>query len=164
MQELRRLVAAEGGDPDHIQDVDLAWRGFRAFLAVPLEGLFDRWVGDVEADSLVIEFGVSEWPDGPPGLLLARRFDVPAVQWHDGVPGEPSDDEDDDLALDLADTVQIEMELTFPHGVSVEADDLWTAARSGEFAAAELAEAEELVTGLHLGRPTGSRIALTNCD
>lgn len=123
------MVEAEGGDPDRIQDVDLSWRAFRAFLAVPLDGLFDRWEGEVEADTLVIEAGVLEWPDGPPGLLLARRFAIPAVEWHDGVPGDPSGE--DDLDLDLADSVQIEIELTFPSGTTVEADDFWTAARSG---------------------------------
>lgn len=163
VQELRRLVAAEGGDPDRIQDVDLAWRAFRAFLAVPLEGLFDRWEGNMEADTLVIEFSVFEWPDGPPGLSLARRFAIPAVDWHDGAPGEPSGGEGE-LGLDLADTVQIEMELTFPRGVTGEADDFWTAAGSGEFDAAELAEAGELVAGLRLGRPVASSIALTNCN
>ncbi|SCL38951.1 hypothetical protein GA0074692_5191 [Micromonospora pallida] len=160
VNELRRLVAAEGGDPDRIQDVHLAWRAFQAFLAVPLEGLFDRWEGEVEADTLVIESGVFEWPDGPPGLLLARRFAIPAVGWSDGMPDEPSDEDDPNLA----DTVQIEMELTFPHGTAAEADDFWTAARSGEFDAAMLAEAGELVTGLQLGRPVLSRIALTNCN
>ena len=162
VKELRRLVAEEGSDPDRIQDVELAWRAFRAFLAVPLEGLFDRWEGEVEADTLVVEFGVSEWPEGQPGLLLARRFAIPAVEWHDGVPGEPSGE--NDLDLDLADTVQIEMELTFPHGANAEADDFWTAARSGEFNAADLAEAREVVTGLRLGRPIFSRIALTSCN
>jgi hypothetical protein len=161
VQQLRRLVAAEGGDPDRIQDVDLAWRAFRAFLAVPLGGLFDRWEGDVESDTLVIEFPVSEWPDGLPGLLLARRFAIPAVEWHDGVPDGPSSDEND---LDLADTVQIEIELTFPHGTTAEADDFWIAARSGEFDEAELDEAGELVTQLRLGRPILSRVALTNCN
>src|ERR1700754_2757026 len=108
VQELRRSVVAEGADPDRIQDAEVAWRAFRAFLARPLDGLFDRWDGgDVEADTLVIEFGVSGQPDDLPGLLLARRFAIPAVEWHEGEPGEPSDDEDD-LALDLADTVQIE--------------------------------------------------------
>ncbi|MEV0810776.1 hypothetical protein [Micromonospora sp. NPDC050200] len=82
----------------------LAWRAFRAFLAIPLDGLFDRWQGDdVEADTLVIGFPVTEWPDGPPELWLARRFAIPAVEWRDGVPGEPSGDEDD-IDLDLADT------------------------------------------------------------
>lgn len=161
LQELRRLIAAEGGDPDCIQDVGLAWRAFRAFLVVPLDGLFDRWEGDVEADTLVLEFGASEWPDGPPRLLLARRFAIPAVEWRDGVPGEPSAGEDD---LDLADTVQIEMELTFPPGTSGEADGFWTAARSGEFDVTALAEAGELVTGFRLGRPILSGIALTNCN
>ncbi|SNT65836.1 hypothetical protein SAMN05421812_12745 [Asanoa hainanensis] len=161
--ELSRLVAAEGGDPDRIQDVGLAWRAFRAFLAVPLDGLFDRWEGDAEeADTLVIEFGVSAWPNDSPGLLLARRFAVPAVEWRDGVPGEPSDEEDADL--DLADTVQIELELTFPHGTTADADDFWTAARSGEFAAADLAEAGEIVTGLQLGTPISSRVALESCN
>ncbi|MER7331214.1 MULTISPECIES: hypothetical protein [unclassified Micromonospora] len=162
VEELRRLVEAEGGDPDRIQDVDLAWRVFRASLAVPLDGLFDRWEGEVEADTLVIEAGVLEWPDGPPGLLLARRFAIPAVEWHDGVPGDPSGE--DDLDLDLADSVQIEIELIFPSGTTVEADDFWTAARSGEFDAADLAEAGEAVIGLQLGRPILSRIALTGCN
>ncbi|MFE9689118.1 hypothetical protein [Micromonospora sp. NPDC005806] len=156
LQELRRLVAAEGGDPDCIQDVGLAWRAFRAFLVVPLDGLFDRWDGDVEADTLVLEFGASERPDGPPRLLLARRFAIPAVEWHDGMPGGED-------ALDLADTVQIEMELTFPPGTSGEADGFWTAARSGELDVTALAEAGDLVTGLRLG-PIRSRIALTNCN
>ena len=111
VRELRRLVAAEGGDPDRIQDVDLAY--------------------------------------------------IPAVEWHDRVPGESSGDAND---LDLADTVQIEMELTFSRGATAEADDFWTAARSGEYDAAALAEAGELVTGLGLGRPLVSRIALTNCN
>ncbi|MEU8216562.1 hypothetical protein AB0C47_12410 [Micromonospora taraxaci] len=162
VEELRRLVAAEGGDPDRIQDVDLAWRAFRVFLAVPLDGLFDRWDGEVEADTLVIEFPVSDSPDGPPGLLLARRFAIPAVEWHDGVPAEPSGEDDRDL--DLADSVQVEIELTFLGGTTVEADDFWTAARSGELDAADLAEAGETVNGLQLGRPILSRIALTRCN
>ncbi|WP_238017238.1 hypothetical protein KZZ52_25520 [Dactylosporangium sp. AC04546] len=160
-RELRRLVAAAGGDPDHLADVDLAWHAFRAFLAVPLDGLYDRWEGtDVEADTLVVEFPVADWPDGPPGLLLARRFAVPAVEWHDGVPGRSPDDG----TLDLADTVQVELELTFPRGTTGDADEFWTAARSGEFDSADLAEAEELVTGLALGRTVRSRIALESCN
>jgi hypothetical protein len=87
----------------------------------------------------------------------------PAVDWHDGVPGEPSGDENDP-ELDLGDTIQIGMELTFPCGATAEADDFWTAARSGEFDAAALAEAGELVTGLGLGRPLHSSISLTNCN
>ncbi|WP_212829841.1 hypothetical protein [Catellatospora sp. TT07R-123] len=163
VQELRRLVTAEGGDPDRIQDVNLAWRAFRAFLAIPLDGLFDRWGNDVEADTLVVEFGVAEWPDGPPALLLARRFAIPAVEWRAGVPGEPSDAEDD-IDLHLADTVQIEMEMTFPHGTCVEADEYWTAMGSGEFDTADLVEAGNLMTGLQLGRPMTSKIALANCN
>ncbi|MEV6599333.1 hypothetical protein AB0M36_21130 [Actinoplanes sp. NPDC051346] len=151
---------AEGGDPDRIEDVGLAWRSFRAFLAVPLEGLFDRWEGDdVEADTLIVDFGVFGWQRDLPGLLLVRRFSVPAVEWHDGVPGEASDREDD-LDPDLADTVQIELELTFAPDVTAEADDFWTTARSGEFDLGDLAEAEELVTTLGLGRPLRSRIDL----
>jgi hypothetical protein len=132
--------------------VDLAWRAFRAFLAVPLDGLFDRWEGDVEADTLVIEF---------PGLLIARRFVIPSVEWRDGVPGEPPDD-DDDLAL--ADTVQIQMELRFPQGTTADADKFWTAERSGEFDEADLAEAGKLVRGMQLGRPAFSSIDLMNCN
>ncbi|MER7894242.1 hypothetical protein ABTX15_30950 [Micromonospora sp. NPDC094482] len=49
------------------------------------------------------------------------------------------------------------MELTFPHGVTADADDFWTAARSGEFRAEDLAEAGEIVTGLQLGRPIPPR-------
>jgi len=164
VQELRRLVVAEGGDPDHLQDVDLAWRALRAFLAVPLDGLFDRWQGDVEADTLVVEFGTSAWPHGLPALLLARRFAIPAVEWNDGVPGEPAADEDDDMGLDAADTVQIEIELFYPHGTTADADDFWMAARSGEFDAAALAEAEALLAGLGLGRPISSTIALESCN
>ena len=125
-------------------------------------GLFDRWECEVEADTLVIEFGVTVWPDGPPGLLLARRFAIPAVEWQDGVPGEPSGEDDRDL--ELADTVQIEMELTFPSGATAEADHFWTATRSGEFDGAVLAAAGELVTSLRLGPPIHSTIALTNCN
>src|SRR5262245_42429855 len=134
VQELRRLVALEGGDPDDVRDVDLAWRAFRAFLAVPLDGLFDRWDCDVEADTLVIEFPVTDWSDDRPGLFISRRFAIPAVEWHDGVPGEPSGDGD----LDVADTVQIQIELRFPHGTTADADEFWTAERSGEFDEAEL--------------------------
>ncbi len=162
--ELRRLVMAEGADPDRIEDVDLAWRAFRAFLTVPLDGLFDRWDSDdVEADTLVIEFGVSASPDDLPGLLLARRFAIPAVDWHDGLPAQPSSDQDD-LELDLADTVQIELELTFRRDTTGQADDFWTTARSGQFSAADLAGAERLLTTLGLGRPVRSRIELVNCN
>ena len=161
-QELRRLVVAENGVPDRIEDVGLAWRAFRAFLAVPLDGLFDRWESaDVEADTLIVDFGVFGGEDDLPGLLLVRRFDVPSVEWHDGRPGELPDDEDD-LDLDLADTVQIELELTFAHGITAEVDDFWTAARSGEFAAEDLAEAEALVLTLSGARPLRSRIDLVN--
>ncbi|MET8154409.1 hypothetical protein ACIBSW_34015 [Actinoplanes sp. NPDC049668] len=164
VQELRRLVVAENGVPDRIEDVGLAWRAFRAFLAVPLTGLFDRRESvDVEADTLIVDFGVFGGEDDLPGLLLVRRFDVPSLEWHDGRPGEPSDDEDeDDLDLDLADTVQIELELTFARDITAEVDDVWTAARSGEFAAEDLAEAEELVLTLSRAQPLRSRIDLVN--
>ncbi|MEU8238318.1 hypothetical protein AB0C07_08740 [Actinoplanes missouriensis] len=163
-QELRRLVVAENGVPDRIEDVSLAWRAFRTFLAVPLDGLFDRWESaDVEADTLIVDFGVFGNEGDLPGLLLVRRFNVPSVGWHDGRPGEPSDDEDeDDLDLDLADTVQIELELTFARDTTAEVDDFWTAARSGEFAAEDLAEAEELVMALSGAKPLRSRIDLIN--
>ncbi|GAA0460142.1 hypothetical protein Aca07nite_42140 [Actinoplanes capillaceus] len=161
-QELRRLVVAENGVPDRIEDVALAWRAFRAFLAVPLDGLFDRWESaDAEADTLLVDFGVFHREENLPGLLLVRRFDVPSVEWHDGRPGEPSDDEDD-LDLDLADTVQVELELTFASGITAEIYDLWTAARSGEFAAEDLTEAESLVMALSEARPLRSRIDLVN--
>lgn len=159
-RELRRLVVAQGGVPDRIGDVGLAWRAFRAFLAVPLEGLFDRWdSADVEAETLIVDFGVFGWQDDLPGLLLVRRFHVPSVQWHDDVPGQPSNGADA-LDLGLADTVQVELELTFARGISAEADDFWTAARSGEFTAEDLSEAEELVTTLGLGQPLRSRVDL----
>jgi hypothetical protein len=160
---LRRLVIAEGADPGRIEDVDLAWRAFRAFLTVPVDGLFDWDSDDVEADTLVIEFGAAAWPDDLPALLLARRFAIPAVEWHDGRPGQPSSDQDD-LELDLADTVQIELELTFPPDTAGHADDFWTAAHSGQFSAADLTEAQHLVTTLGLGRPVRSRIELVNCN
>jgi hypothetical protein len=161
-QELRRLVVAENGDPDRIEDVDVAWRAFRAFLAVPLDGLFDRWQSaEVEADTLIVDFGVFGEEDDLPGLLLVRRFDVPSVEWHHGRPGEPPDGADD-LDLDLADTVHIELELTFARDVTADVDDLWTAARSGEFAAEDLAEAENLVMTLSGARPSRSRIELMN--
>jgi hypothetical protein len=161
---LRRLVVAEGADPDRIDDVDLAWRAFRAFLTMPLNGLFDRWESDdVEADTLVVECGVSGLSDELPVLLLARRFSIPAVEWHDGVPAEPGSDEDD-VEVDVADTVQIEVELTFAHDTTAQADDFWTAVRSGEFSPADLAEAEQLVTRLGLGQPVRSRIELANCN
>jgi hypothetical protein len=163
VQELRRLVTAEGGDPDRIHDVGLAWRAFRAFLAVPLDGLFDRWESaEVESDTLVVEIVASGWPDELPQLRLVRRFHIPAVEWHDGVPGEPSEENTDEPDLDLADTVQIERELTFNDDTIAEADDFWTAARSGEFAPGDLAEAEELVTMPSLGRPLRSHIELVN--
>ena len=74
------MVVAERADRDRIPDVDQAWRAFRAFLAVPLEGLFDRREGaDDEADTLVVEFGASGWTDDLPGLLVTRRFDVRAA-------------------------------------------------------------------------------------
>jgi len=161
VRELRRLLVMEGGDPDDIHDVDLAWRAFRAFLAVALDDLFDRWEGDVEADTLVIEFPVTDWSDDRPGLLIARRFAIPAVEWRDGVPGEPSANNDD---LAFADTVQIQMELRFPHGTTADADGFWTAQRSGEFDEADLEEAGELVTGLRLGRPTSTTVELMNCN
>jgi len=161
-RELRRLVLAENGVPDRIENVGLAWRAFRAFLAVPLDGLFDRWdSADVEADTLIVDFGVFGGEDDLPGLLLVRRFAVPCVEWHDGRPGEPSGDEDD-LDLDLADTVQIELELTFAHDTTAEVDDFWTAARSGEFAAEDLTEAEQLVMTLSETKPLRSRIDLVN--
>jgi hypothetical protein len=164
VQELRRLVAAEGSDPDRIQDVSLTWRAFQAFLTVPLDGLFDRWEGeDVEADTLVIEFPVCDWPDGQPGLLLARRFAVPATPWHDGVPGDPST-EDSDSDFDLADAVQIQVTLTFPPDTTGEIDEFWTAARSGEFEPSDLAEAKDLITELRFGQPTHSTIELMPCN
>ena len=97
-------------------------------------------------------------------MRLTRRFHIPAIEWHDGVPGEPSEDSEDEEEpdLDLADTVQIELELTFAGETIVEADDFWTAARSGEFAPGDLAEAQELVTTPGLGRPLRSRIELVN--
>jgi hypothetical protein len=128
---------------------------------VPLDGLFDRWEGDVEADTLVIEFSVTDWSDDRPGLPIARRFAIPSVAWRDGAPGEPPD-EDDDLAL--ADTVQIQMELRFPHGTTANADKFWTAERSGEFDEADLAEAGKLMRGMQLGRPASSSIDLMNCN
>lgn len=159
VRELRRLVAAEGGDPDRVEDVALAWRAFRAFLAVPLDGLFDRWEGPaVEADTLVVDFGFFDGADGPPGLLLVRLFDVPAVEWHDGIPGETSDD----LDLDLSGCVQIEFQLTFAGDVAVEVNDFWRAARSGGFALEDLAEAEELVMVLSGERALRSRMELVN--
>ncbi len=118
----------------------------------------------MEADTLAIEFGVSAWPDDLPALLLARRFAIPAVDCQEGLPGQPSSDQDD-LQLDLADTVQIELELTFPRDTAGQAaDDFWTVARSGQFSAVDLAEAEHLVTTLGLGRPVRGRIELVNCD
>ncbi|GAA1655778.1 hypothetical protein [Actinoplanes couchii] len=154
-QELRRLIMAEGGAPDRIADVRLAWRAFRAFLAVPLGGLFDRWSGThAEADMLIVDFGVS---GGTNGLLLLRRFTVPAVEWQDGVPGEQPEDDDD-----YADTVQIQLELTFPGDVTAEVDDFWTAARSGGFAPEDLAEAESLVMTLSGARALRSRVELVN--
>ena len=159
-RELRRLVEAEGADPDRIPDAGLAWRAFRAFLTLPLGGLFDRWDSDdAEADELLIDFGVTGWSGERPGLLFIRRFHVPAVDWHDGVPGEPPEADDD---LDLADTVQIELELTYAAGTTADADDFWTATRSGDFAAADLAEAGELVATLGLGPALHSRVGLVN--
>lgn len=156
------MVVAQGGAPDRIEDVGLAWRAFHAFLAVSLDGLFDRWEsGDVEADTLIVEFGVPGGDEDLPVLLLTRRFAVPSVEWSDGVPGEASQDQGD-LGLELADTVQIELELTFAGDVTAEADDFWTAARSGAFAAEDLAEAEELIMTLRGARPLRSRIELVN--
>jgi hypothetical protein len=161
VQELRRQVAVYGGDPDRVHDTGLAWRAFRSFLTVPLAGLFDRWEGDVEADTLVIQAG---GPDAFPELLLARRFAVPAIPWHDGEPGEPSDDQDDDVDPDLADIVQIELRLTYLPGAVGDDDAFWTTARSGAFDAADLAEAGDVVTALVLGSPLRSHIELTNCN
>ncbi|MDI1465646.1 hypothetical protein QEZ54_32215 [Catellatospora sp. KI3] len=167
VQELRRFVSAEGGEPDRVHDVDLAWRAFQAFLHVPLLGLYDRWHNEVEADTLVIEFGESGCPDDDrPGLLLARRFAIPAVEWVDGEPMESSQDEpaDRDTGHYAADFVQIELELFFPPDVLAHADDLWTAADSGRFAAAALAEADELVRALRLGPASHSHLHLTACN
>ena len=119
VQELRRLVAMQGGDPDDIHDVDLGRRAFRAFLAVPLDGLFEGWEGNVEADTLVIEFPVSDWSDDRPGLLFARRFAIPAVEWVDFAPGEPVAATDGQA---IADFVQIQLELRFPHATIADAD------------------------------------------
>jgi hypothetical protein len=120
------------------------WRGNRTTR--------QPWDSDgVEADTLVIEFGESAWLDGLPALLLARRLAIPAVEWQDGLPGQPSSDQDD-LELDLTDTVHIELELTFPRDTDGHADDFWTAAHSGQFSAADLADAEHLVTPLGPGR------------
>ena len=161
VHELRRLIMAEGGDPGEVHDVDLAWQAFRAFLAVPLDGLFDRWDGDVEADTLVIEFPVSDWSDDRPGLLIARRFAIASVEWRNGVPGEPAVSNYD---LALADTVQVQIELRFPLGTSGDAEDFWTAQRSGQFDEADLDDAGRLVTSLRLGRPASTTVELMNCN
>src|SRR5436189_2598127 len=77
----------------------------------------------------------SDWSDDRPGLLIARRFAIPAVEWRDGAPGEPSGGGDD---LALADTVQIQMELRFPRGTTADADDFWTAIETFNFLAPRL--------------------------
>ena len=106
-QELRRLLMAENGVPNRIEDVGLAWRAFRAFLAVPLDGLFDRWdSADVEADTLVVDFGEFGGEEDLPGLLMLRRFNVPSIEWHD-------------------------VSRAFARGTTAEVDDFWTAVRSG---------------------------------
>jgi hypothetical protein len=55
-QELRQLVLVENGVPDRTEDVGLARSAFRAFLVIPLDGLFDRGASaEVEVDTLVVE-------------------------------------------------------------------------------------------------------------
>ncbi|MEV0902425.1 hypothetical protein [Actinoplanes sp. NPDC049802] len=58
--------------------------------------------------------------------------------------------------------MQVKLELTFAPDVTAEIDDSWTAARSGEFAAGDLAEAEDLVMALTGAKPLRSRIELVN--
>ena len=62
--------------------------------------------------------------------------------------------------------MQTELKLTFADNIDAEAEaemgDFWTTARSGEFVAEDLAEAEESVMALSAVKPLRSRIELVN--
>ncbi|MFI5935145.1 hypothetical protein [Actinoplanes sp. NPDC051494] len=152
--ELRRLLIDADQDPGLIQDPERAWAVFRDFLAIPLDGLFDRWDGDEDADTLVVVYG-----GGP--VRLVRRFTVAAVEWTGGEPGEDVEPDEEQEDLDLADTVQIELEMIFESDPGEADEGFWTAEHSAGFLPEDLDEAAALVAGLGLGTPIRSAVTLT---
>ena len=56
------LASGRWTDPDHLDDVGLAWRAFRTFLAMPLNGLFDRWTAARSGEFVAEDLAEAEEP------------------------------------------------------------------------------------------------------
>jgi hypothetical protein len=75
-QELARLLRGQSQTPERVGNVEAAWQAFRAFLALPVDGL-DPTPGE-DADGFLIRWGRHGWNDGLPSLTFTRQFAVDA--------------------------------------------------------------------------------------
>ncbi|MDR7327342.1 MULTISPECIES: hypothetical protein [Catenuloplanes] len=70
--ELAGRLRWHGVDPGRVHDVPAAWKGFRAFLAVAVDGLEPG----ADADGFIVQWGRHDWHDDLPGLNFTRQLAV----------------------------------------------------------------------------------------
>lgn len=71
---LAELLRKHGLSPDRVDNVETAWQAFRAFLALPVDGL--ETAPDSDADGFIVQWGRYGWNDGLPSLCFTRQLAV----------------------------------------------------------------------------------------
>ncbi|MEO3815258.1 hypothetical protein ABGB21_01350 [Plantactinospora sp. B24E8] len=74
---LRNLLRDHGLDPNRVESPESAWRVFRAFLAVEIDGLKPE--PDGNADRFAVSWGRYSWNDELPTLAFKRYLTVCAA-------------------------------------------------------------------------------------
>ncbi|MET7963173.1 hypothetical protein [Micromonospora zamorensis] len=71
---LRDMLHQHDLDPNRVESPDAAWRVFRVFLSVDVDGL--ETAPDSDADGFAVSWGRYSWNDGLPSLSLSRHLVV----------------------------------------------------------------------------------------
>lgn len=77
-EDLVGLLRLHGLTPDRVDNVEIAWKAFREFLAQPVDGLEPGL--DSDADSFIVQWGRYSWHDRLPSLSFTRQFAVDAQE------------------------------------------------------------------------------------
>ena len=75
--EFTRILRKHGQEPTAVTDVATAWRAFREFLHVEIEGLVPE--PDADVDGFVVQWGRYSWHGGRWCVSFTRQLAVPSA-------------------------------------------------------------------------------------